>query len=242
MNRRQGFLIQKNNGKIIVDEKKTTSILTNQLLVDYLMDTTFYFHGKLLDLGCGEKPYKLIYDAICEHSVGVDVQTCVHEQKYVDVFANADNLPFEDDCFDTVLCTNVLEHVANAEKAFQEISRVLKKDGYLIMAVPFLYPVHEAPYDYYRYTRFGIEYQLMKNGFIVERSMAWGGVGMLLCVYFHMFLGKMIKNKIINRISCFIQKITYKIYKKCCFKSLIGQKGKINKIITLGNFVVARKN
>ena len=188
MIQKQGFLIRKDNGKIIVDSKKTTSILTNQLLVDYLIDTSFCLQGKLLDLGCGEKPYKLIYDAICESSIGVDVQTCVHEQKYVDVFASADKLPFENAFFDTILCTNVLEHVANAGKAFQEIGRVLNNKGYLVIAVPFLYPVHEAPYDYYRYTKYGIEHQLKKNGFTIERSMPWGGAGMLLCVYFHLFI------------------------------------------------------
>lgn len=51
---------------------------------------------------------------------------------------------------------------------------MLKKGGYVIIAIPFLYPVHESPYDYYRYTRHGIEYQLKKNKLVVERSMPWG--------------------------------------------------------------------
>lgn len=129
MRQQQGFLIKKENGKIVVDRKKTTSILTNQLIADYLKDTSFYLNGKLLDLGCGEKPYKLIYDEVCKSSVGIDVETCKHEQKYVDIFASADDIPFEDGFFDTVLCTNVLEHVANMEKAFQEIARVLNRGG-----------------------------------------------------------------------------------------------------------------
>ncbi len=241
MSQKQGFLIKKDSGKIIVNAEKTTSILTNQLLTDFLVDNSRYLKGKLLDLGCGEKPYRLIYDDVCESSIGMDVETCKHEQKYVDVFASADQIPCEDASFDAVLCTNVLEHVANAGKAFQEISRVLKMEGYLIVAVPFLYPVHEAPYDYYRYTKYGIEHQLKKNGFIIKHSMPWGGVGMLLCVYLHLFLGKMIKIKCINKFSCLIQKITYCIIKKCCYKNLLEGKGKINQIITLGNLVIAQK-
>lgn len=241
MKQKQGFLIKKENGKIVVNEKKTTSVLTNQLLADYIVDTSCYMKGRLLDLGCGEKPYKLIYDEVCVSSIGVDVKTCKHEQRYVDVFASADNIPFEDESFDTVLCTNVLEHVADMEKAFHEIARVLKKGGYVIIAIPFLYPVHESPYDYYRYTRHGIEYQLKKNKLVVERSMPWGGIGLLLCVYFHMFLGKMVKSIWVNRFSCFLQKITYCMIKKCSYKKLLQGNGKISKIITLGNFVIARK-
>lgn len=242
MNQEQGFLIKKKNGKITVNYKKTTSILTNQLLADYLKDISVYLRGKLLDLGCGEKPYKLIYEDVCESSIGVDVETCRHEQKYVDVFASADCLPFENETFDTVLCTNVLEHVANAEKAFQEISRVLKKDGYLVLAVPFLYPVHEAPYDFYRYTKYGIEYQMKKNGFKIERNMPWGGIGMFLCVYFHLFLGKMVKIGWVQIFSCLLQKGTYFVIRKFCYRRLYNGKGKNGSIITLGNFIVACKN
>lgn len=145
-----------------------------------------------MDIGCGEKPYKLIYDNTCESSIGIDVETCKHEQKYVDIFASADDMPFEDSLFDSILCTNVLEHVSNMERAFEEIARVLKKDGYLMLSVPFLYPVHEAPYDYYRYTPYGLEYQLKKNGFQIEKKCSWGG-GSLLIVYF--LLGKGIAKK-----------------------------------------------
>lgn len=240
MNQYQGFLIKK-NGRVMVNSKKTTSIITNQLQADYLNNLSYYLKGRLMDLGCGERPYRLIYDEFCEDSIGVDVETCIHDQKLVDIFASADDMPFENASFDTILCTNVLEHVANMEKAFSEISRVIKSGGYLIMSVPFLYPAHEIPHDFYRFTRYGIEHQLEKNGFVVEHMLPWGGIGILSCVYFHFFFGKIIKNKCINNISCLIQKGTYFIIKKCCFKRLLAGKGKASKIITLGNFVVARK-
>lgn len=242
MSQYQGFLIKKDNKKVIVNSKKTTSIITNQLQLDYLNDIApDYIRGNLLDLGCGEKPYKLIYDSLCNSSIGVDVKTCKHEQKYVDVFASADEMPFENETFDSVLCTNVLEHVPNMEKAFSEISRVLKKEGYLIISVPFLYPVHESPYDFYRYTIYGIKHQLEQNGFKIKHEMAWGGIGTLICVYFHLFLGKMIKAKWMHALSCLLQKATYYIMKKCCYRKMFSGRGKISKIITLGNFVVAQK-
>lgn len=242
MNQYQGFLIKKGNGNIVVNSQKSTSIITNQLQLDYLKDVgANYIKGKLLDLGCGEKPYKLVYDNLCESSIGIDVKICKHEQKYVDVFASADNIPFEGDTFHTVLCTNVLEHVSNMEKAFSEIARILKRGGYLIISVPFLYPVHESPYDFYRYTIYGIRYQLEHNGFKIEREMTWGGAGVLLCVYVHLFLGKVIKAKWVQQLSCLFQKVTYFFIKKCWYKRMLSGKGKINRVITLGNFVIAQK-
>lgn len=239
----QGFLIKKDNGIIVVNSKKTTSIITNQLQLDYLQDTASeYIKGKLLDLGCGEKPYKLVYDHLCESSIGIDVETCKHEQKYVDVFASADQIPFADETFHTVLCTNVLEHVPDMEKAFSEISRVLKKGGHLIISIPFLYPVHESPYDFYRYTIYGIRHQLGQNGFEIKREMTWGGAGTLICVYLHLFLGKVVKAKWIRHLSCLSQKAAYFFIKKCCYKRMLSGKGKMNKVITLGNFVIAQKN
>ena len=126
----QGFLIKKGS-KYYIDSKKTPSILLNQLHVDLLLRHRNCIRGKLLDMGCGEKPYSLIYDELVEESIGCDVETCVHDKRAIDVFATADSLPFEDESFDTVICTNVLEHVSEAFKGFEEIARVTKKGGTL---------------------------------------------------------------------------------------------------------------
>lgn len=241
MKQLQGFLIKKTNGKIVVNIRKTTSVLANQLQVDFLSSFSGYLSGKLLDVGCGEKPYKLIYDECCKESIGVDVETCKHEQSFVDVFASADCLPFGDESFDTILCTNVLEHVANMEAAFSEIGRVLKKGGYAVISVPFLYPVHEAPYDYYRFTNYGLQFQMQKNGFQIEKEICWGGVGLLALVYINLFFGKVLQNRIIHVITGYIQKAIYVLYKKICFNRLIHEKGKISKIITLGHFMIIKK-
>ena len=135
----QGFLYKKGR-KIKVNHKKTNSVLLNNLQIDFILRNKQYIKGYLLDAGCGEKPYSLIYKDITKKSVGCDVEYCIHDQKKVDVFASLDNLPFQNNTFDTVLCTNVLEHVAENEKSFFELSRVLKNKGYIILSVPFLYP------------------------------------------------------------------------------------------------------
>lgn len=238
--RKQGFLIFK-NGKFSVNDKKTYSILLNQLHIDLLIKYKDYFKGRLLDAGCGEKPYSLLYNNLVESSIGCDVKTCVHDQKYVDVFATVDDLPFETESFDTILCTNVLEHVAEAGKGFKELSRCLCKSGTLILSTPFLYPLHEAPYDFYRYTMYGLKNQLEKNGFKIEKIIPLGGFGLMLVVYFNLFMTRLIKSKGLTKINCWIQKGFYKLYKNVCFNKLCKGTGKISSIISCGYFVIAKK-
>ncbi len=72
----------------------------------------------MLDAGCGEKPYSLIYNDFLSESIGCDVETYVHNQKNIDVFSSIGNLPFEADSFNTILCTNVLERVAEMERDY----------------------------------------------------------------------------------------------------------------------------
>lgn len=239
---RKGFLYKKNN-KIRVDHRKTSSILLNNLQIDLLLNNSQYIKGFLLDAGCGEKPYSLIYEDITEKSIGCDVKYCIHNQKEVDVFASLDELPFENNIFDTILCTNVLEHVSENQKAFFELSRVLKHKGYIIISVPFLYPTHEVPHDFYRYSFYGLMYQMEKNGLDIIKAIPWGGIGMMILVYFNLFLCKFLKIEIINFLVCFLQEGVYAIYRKLFLNHLInrGIKKKMSKTISMGYFIVAQK-
>ncbi len=238
----RGFLYKK-NGKIKIDHRKTNSILMNKLHVDLLIRSRQYMKGYLLDAGCGEKPYSLIYDEVVEKSIGCDVEYCIHDQKSVDVFATLDDLPFENETFDTVLCTNVLEHVAENVKGFSELARVLKYDGYAIISVPFLYPLHEAPHDFYRYSIYGIKHQLEKNGMYIVKAIPWGGVGMMFWVFFNLFLCKFLKMGVLNFVGCALQEFVYAIYKRVSLKHLMdkGIERGMGKAISLGYFVVAKK-
>lgn len=239
---RRGFLYQKDS-KIKVDHRKTNSILLNNLQIDFLMANRQYIKGVLLDAGCGEKPYSLIYEKLTEKSVGCDVEYCIHDQSEVDVFATLDDLPFQNNMFDTVLCTNVLEHVAENGKAFSELSRVLKESGHMLLSVPFLYPTHEAPHDFYRYSVYGLIYQLEKNGMEIVSVTPWGGVGLMMLVYCNLFLCKFLKVKAISSFVCVLQEGIYAIYRKICLNRLItnGMERGMAKIISTGYFIVARK-
>jgi len=120
---------------------------------------------RLLDLGCGVKPFLPVYSRYSEQSVGMDVETSPHDVKVADVIYDGKHIPFGDQEFDIVFCTEVMEHVPEPSEFLAEIYRVLKPGGVVIMTTPFLVPLHEEPHDYYRYTKHGIHHLLGKTGF-----------------------------------------------------------------------------
>lgn len=209
--------------------------------VEYIQHYKKYISGDLLDAGCGEKPYSLIYKDLVDSYIGCDVETCVHEQTYVDVFVTVDELPFANDAFDTILCTNVMEHVSNAEKGFSELSRCLKSGGYLLVSTPFLYPLHEAPYDFYRYTVYGLKYQLEKNGMEIVNINSQGGFGILVVVYFNLILTRVLKVSLIAKISCAMQKVFMYLYMKIYNERMFRELSGIRAILSCGYFIVAKK-
>jgi SAM-dependent methyltransferase len=116
--------------------------------------------GRLLDVGCGEKPFLVYRAPTITDWIGFDVP----ENKTADVRGYAESLPFEDASFDAVLCTEVLEHVAEPERVLAEISRVLKAGGCVILTTPLYWPLHEEPYDFFRFTPYGLRHLLTKVG------------------------------------------------------------------------------
>jgi SAM-dependent methyltransferase len=103
---------------------------------------------RLLDLGCGEKVYEKLFPAA--RYVGIDY---TREGTRADVVADAAAIPFPDDAFDLVVCSELLEHVYPIERVLSELKRVCKPGGYVYISTPFLFPIHGRTYDFYRYTR-----------------------------------------------------------------------------------------
>jgi SAM-dependent methyltransferase len=133
------------------------------------------FKGKFLDIGCGAKPYKKYFSGSGSNNyVGLDWSNSFHGMK-MDGVADMLNLPFGEERFDGVLCTQALEHCRDPWRAIREASRVIKRKGCLLLSVPFFYHEHELPWDYYRYTDKGIEYILEIAGFKVEYINPTGG-------------------------------------------------------------------
>lgn len=127
-----------------------------------------YLNGNLMDFGCGAKPYEDLF-VNCTQYIGVDVEASGHDHtnENVDIYYDGITLPFNDGEFDSAFSSEVFEHVNNIGPILDEINRVLKKGGNMLVSTPFLWNEHEIPYDYYRYTSYGITKLLEEHGFKV---------------------------------------------------------------------------
>jgi SAM-dependent methyltransferase len=122
--------------------------------------------GKTLDVGCGQKPYERLFGSV--HYVGLEIDSPDNrKQKKADYFYDGTAFPFQQEEFDSVVANEVFEHVFNPVSFLGEIRRVLKKDGFLLLTVPFVWDEHEQPYDYARYSSFGLSSLLKNNGFVI---------------------------------------------------------------------------
>ncbi|MGQ9765713.1 MAG: class I SAM-dependent methyltransferase [Armatimonadota bacterium] len=153
----KGFLnYDLRSNKYSINWKKTTSVIVGELLLEEILSVRSHMKGRLLDVGCGERPYRLVYDNQVEMSVGTEVPWSLHGTADSDVICYAEQLPFPDKSFDFILCTEVLEHTQQPFQVMRELARLLKPGGYLFLSVPFIYPIHEAPNDYWRFTTHGL--------------------------------------------------------------------------------------
>lgn len=123
------------------------------------------YKGRLYDLGCGETPYKEWLLNYADEYTGVDWGGTLHKLK-ADILADLnETLPIESEVADTVISLSVMEHLREPQVFLNEAHRILKPGGAMILQVPFMWWVHEAPYDYYRYTQYGLQYMFEKAGF-----------------------------------------------------------------------------
>lgn len=123
-----------------------------------------YASGRLIDLGCGNAPLAGIYRNLVDAYSWADWANSAHQNFDIDFEVDLNGLlPFDDQSYDTVLLTDVLEHIAEPDQLFSELARILKPGGKLIVGVPFLYYLHEEPHDHFRYTKFALEHFGVKH-------------------------------------------------------------------------------
>lgn len=126
-------------------------------------------NGQTLDVGCGSKPYEKYF--FSTDYVGLEIETTIHAEKNrADFFYDGKKFPFDSGSFDSVVTNQVLEHVFEPDNFLKEIHRALKPNGKLLLTVPFVWDEHEQPYDYARYSSFGLKHLLEKNNFKIIRS------------------------------------------------------------------------
>jgi SAM-dependent methyltransferase len=126
--------------------------------------------GRTLDVGCGTKPYEK-YFASNEYT-GLEIDTTINREiKKADFFYDGNRFPFGDAEFDSIVSNQVFEHVFNPSSFLKEINRVTRVGGRILMTVPFVWDEHEQPYDFARYSSFGLNSVLSENGFKVIKHI-----------------------------------------------------------------------
>lgn len=150
----------------------------------------YFKKGSVLDLGCGTMPYK---ELIAENSAitsytGVDIENPIYQKtQKPDCFWDGFEVPLESSIFDNAILIEVLEHMPKPENTLKELSRLLKKDGNLLITVPFLWTLHDVPNDEFRYTPFALKRMLEDSGFEIvnlESFNNWhGSMASMLSLY-----------------------------------------------------------
>jgi SAM-dependent methyltransferase len=133
-----------------------------------------YVKGRLLDLGCGDSPFKDVLLDRVTHYDSLDLFPRSEGVTYVSDIQDMAEVPTG--VYDSAICLEVLEHVPDPFRAIGEIYRILAPGGTLIVSVPHLSHLHDEPHDYYRYTQYGLTYLLEQAGFTVTHLHQRGGL------------------------------------------------------------------
>jgi SAM-dependent methyltransferase len=142
-------------------------------ILDSVREASPVLKGKLLDVGCGNKPYANLLS--CSTHVGLDITSSPHCKSNFDATYDGTVFPFPDEEYDSILCTEVLEHSRQPSLTVSEIARVLRPGGHALIAAPMVIHHHEEPYDFQRFTRYGMVQLAEEAGLEVVYITARGG-------------------------------------------------------------------
>ena len=147
------------------------AFITNHLMETSVRRFAHELQGRVIDVGCGTQPYRP-YFGHAKAYTGCDV-TATRSQ--VDLICPADRIPVEDQTFDSVLCTEVLEHVPDPLSVMREFHRILVHSGRVLITVPMFWPAHEQPWDFRRFPGHGLLHLANASSFRVDHLTPRGG-------------------------------------------------------------------
>lgn len=195
--------------------------------------------GQVLDIGCGNKPYESWFEGRVTEYKGCDVvQSNLCK---VDVVCEATALDFPNDRFDTVFSTQVIEHVSDPFTMLREAFRVMRPDGVLILSAPFCWELHEEPYDFFRYSKYGLRSMIENAGFqievIIPNGGKWAAIGQLwINIIYSTFTSKKWYTKLLKGL---FLNLRFTSFLNWFFVKL--DKANYSDLLTLNYVVVARK-
>ena len=157
--------------------KEMVNLLVNRIHDRQLVDcASRYLRGRSIDIGCGAAPYRKVLSRYVDQYLAVDHNyTKDGVLGRPDILATAYAIPVQENSFDSAICTAVLEHLEEPERALRESYRILKPGGAVIYTVPFIWHLHEEPRDFYRFTKYGLTYLFGKAGFEIVELQALSG-------------------------------------------------------------------
>jgi SAM-dependent methyltransferase len=151
------------------------------MLENSLQQCQEFVCGTVLDVGCGRRPYEKTFFRAATRYIGTDY---LSDRSQPDIISSADHLPFADESVNTVVSTEVLEHVPDPVRVLNEMNRVLKPEGCLILSTPMYWPRHEVPYDFFRYPYDGLLHLVKGSHFEVvtmfNRGRSYAFVGQVI--------------------------------------------------------------
>jgi len=139
--------------------------------------------GLVVDVGAGRAPYRGLLK--CKKYVGIDIERRGDVENLIIADINKD-IPIDSESVDVVILTEVLEHLRNPNRAMEELCRILKPGGKLVLTTPLLWPLHEEPNDFQRFTKYGLE-EILKNSGFKEFKITGYGNYILSAVILAMF-------------------------------------------------------
>ncbi len=181
-----------------IDKADLYYLVYKPLIRDLENSVKKYAGTRVLDLGCGNKPYEAMFSGIAKEYVGCDVVQS--NMNKVDVICEATKIPLPDASFDTVFSTQVIEHVEDHQAMVKEAFRLLKPGGHFIVSGPMYWHLHEEPHDFFRFTKHGFKYLLEKYGFTVIEILPNGGKWALMGqVILHTVSARLVRIKLYRR-------------------------------------------
>ncbi len=198
----------------------------------------------ILDLGCGYKPFKYLFEenGIVADYIGVDFSSENAEPDFI-VDLNKENLPFENEAFDLIIISEVLEHIYNPFHVLDEAIRVLKKGGLIYISTPFIFGNHGIPYDYFRYTDYFYQRYIEENNLEILHIRKAGSILSAPFFIFNLFMEALLKESKIKFVLTFPSNIfgllIDLILQKLSNKYVFVKKGK--EYLYLGISLIAKK-
>lgn len=181
---RDVFWTEKYLGRTLLN----TAFWARKRIADAVAAHAHLAHGVLLDVGCGLKPYQKNFAPFVEKYYGTEYSsTSGYMGNLADVAADAAVMPFADASVDTILCTEVLEHVPDPEKVISELARILRPDGIVITTAPFIFPIHDS-FDFFRYTDKGLAEMMKRQGLSIEKIEPLSGTGLTISMLINIYV------------------------------------------------------